>query len=684
MTDRLMQVPRFLHGGDYSPEQWPREQWRTDIEKMKLAGANTLTLGIFAWAALEPEEGRYEMDWLGEALDLLKEHSCHAILSTPSAAQPAWLSKAYPEVLRSPAAGRRNRHGMRVNFCVSSPVYREKVRAINTELARRFGAHPALVAWHISNEFFEPCFCPVCEVAFREWLTRRYTSLDELNRRWNTAFWSHTYRSWEEIEAPALDGENSIEALWVNWKRFSSDQYASFIRDEVAPIREFSPGVPVTTNLMGTHEPLDYWRLAAELDFVSMDAYPMYDARPGMVDVAVEHSFVYDLMRSFKPGRPWLLMECTPSSANWMPVMKLKRPGIHMLTAMQAVAHGSDSVLYFQWRQGLGGREKFHGSVLDHTGSTETRVFREVAEVGERLENLKPVMHSTRRSEIALIYDWENRWAIHAACGPTRDQKDYLPTCLAHYRPLWQGGWPVDVIQSTCDFSSYRVLVAPMLAMLRPGVAERLEAFVEKGGTLIGTYWSGLVDEDDRLFDTPFPGPLARVFGIQNEETDILHPDEHVSVKSERGNSIGLEGEWEAKTFCALIEAQGAEVLARYAGDFYMGTPALTRHAFGRGTAYYLAFRGGEEFLSEFTGACLRQAGLPRPWILPPGVTVQFRDVGRESHAFFMNFTGLSHTISLDGRVARRMDYGEILQTVSLRPYGSEVLAISNDARIGE
>jgi len=676
MPDRLLRFPHFLHGGDYSPEQWPREQWREDIAKMNPARANVLTVGIFAWAALEPEDGRYETGWLGDFLNLLHENNGRAILSTPSAAQPAWLSKAHPEILRAPRAGHRNRHGMRMNFCVSSPVYRAKVRHINTVLARRFGSHPAVLAWHISNEFFEPCYCETCEGAFRKWLEGRYGDLDDLNRRWNTAFWSHTYRSWDEIGAPALDGENSIEALWVNWKRFSSDQYASFIRNEAEPIRQFSPDVPVTTNLMGTHEPLDYWRLAAELDFVSMDAYPQYDGGPGMVDVAVEHSFVYDLMRSFKPGRPWLLMECTPSSANWMPAMKLKRPGIHMLTAMQAVAHGSDSVLYFQWRQGLAGREKFHGSVLDHTGSTETRVFREVAAVGERLRSLQPVLHSGRRAEVALIYDWENRWAIESASGPTRDHRDYLPTCLAHYRPLWQAGWPADVIPSTGDFSPYRVLIAPMLAMLRPGVADRLEAFVASGGTLLGTYWSGLVDQDDHLFETPFPGPLARVFGIKNEETDILLPGESVSVSSEPGNTLGLDGEWQGHTYCALIATQGAEVLARYAGEFYAGTPALTRNRFGAGTAIYAAFRSGPGFLAALTAACLEHAGLPKPWNLPPGVTVQVRKSATASFAFFLNFTDQTHTIARE-EIARHLPPSNAMD-LTLAPFGSEMLCLTD------
>lgn len=634
-------ITKFLHGGDYSPEQWPARQWLEDIGKMPEARADTLTLGIFAWSALEPADGVYELDWLGEVLDALAARGLHAILATPSAAQPAWMSLAHPEILRAPEGGKRNRHGMRMNFCISSAHYRRKCADINQALAIRFGSHPALIAWHISNEFSQPCFCPACEDAFRAWLRRRYGSLDELNRRWSTAFWSHTYSAWEQIEAPGADGEMSCEALWINWKRFASDQFASFIRNEAGPLRKHSPRIPITTNLMGTHEPIDYWRLAAELDFVSMDAYPAFDARTEMVDAGIEHSFVYDLMRSFKRDRPWILMETTPSSANWMPFMKLKRPGVHRLAALQSIAHGSDAVLYFQWRQGLGGREKFHGAVLDHTGSTETRVFAETADVGQVLERIDFLQGSVPVSDVAVIYDWEVRWAIGASCGPARDHKDYLPTCLAHYRPLWERGISADVIQSTEDFTPYRLLIAPMLYLLRPGVAERLEIFVREGGILVGTYWSGMADEDDRLFSTPFPGPLRGIFGLENEETDILYPDESVPVAAVEGNALGLDGPWSARIFCAQIRSRGAEVLARYDGEFYAGSPALTRHACGSGAAYYVGFRSGPEFLDEFYEKLCAPLDLPRaaPIDLPAGVTARVRSVPGTTVLFLLNFT---------------------------------------------
>jgi beta-galactosidase len=675
----MPKVKRFLHGGDYSPEQWPPAQWKEDIEKMEMAGVNVLSLGIFAWSALEAEDGIYTMDWLGEVLELLADRGHHAVLSTPSAAQPAWMSKAHPDVLRAPLGGIRNRHGMRVNFCVTSAYYRGKVRAMNTELAVRFGKHPAVIAWHISNEFFEPCYCEVCQEAFRGWLQKRYGSLQDLNHRWNTAFWSHTFTDWSEIEAPGGTGESSCEALWVNWKRFSSDQYASFIRNEVAPIREHSPEVPVTTNLMGTHEPLDYWRLAAELDFVSMDAYPFYDCRPEMLEKGIEQSFVFDLMRSFKQGRPWILMESTPSSTNWMPFMKLKRPGIHALGSLQAVAHGSDSVMYFQWRQGMGGREKFHGAVIDHSGSTETRVFRETSEVGERLKKITPALGSGMKAEVAIIYEWENLWAITAACGPAKDHKDYVPTCLAHYQPFWQLGITTDIIQSTEDFSGYKLLVAPMLYMLRPGVAERLEAFVRAGGTLVGTYWTGLVDEDDRLFETPFPGPLAPVFGITNEETDILYADECAFVEPVAGNLLGIQGRWKSHIFCAMIQERGADVLARYTSEFYAGSPALTCHSYGKGTAYYIGFRGDHAFHTEFYGKLLRELPLPRalPTSLPRGVTAQVRENEQGRFLFLLNFTAESHQIDLGGVTAKDMFSSESVSgKCPIAPYGQAVLHI--------
>jgi beta-galactosidase len=289
--------------------------------------------------------------------------------------------------------------------------------------------------------------------------------------------------------------------LQLDWRRFVTAQTVDFIRNEAAPLREATPTIPVTTNLMEMYAGLDYWTLARELDIISWDSYPLWHMPdpadrdlPDLSRAAVA-AFHHDLFRSLGGGRPFLLMESTPSATNWQPVSKLKRPGMHLLSSLQAVAHGSDSVLYFQWRKGRGGSEKFHGAVVDHVGHEHTRVFRDVAEVGEKLARLSSVVGATTKAEVAVVFDWENWWAIDHAAGPRIEKRDYPQTCMAHHRAFWELGVPVDIVGEDSDLSSYRVVVAPMLHMVRPGVAERLEEFVRRGGCLVTTYWSGIVDE---------------------------------------------------------------------------------------------------------------------------------------------------------------------------------------------
>ncbi|SFQ31365.1 beta-galactosidase [Caldicoprobacter faecalis] len=672
--------PHFLHGGDYNPDQWKHtpEVWDEDMRLMKLAHCNVMSVGIFSWASLEPEEGKFEFGWLDTIMDKLAENGIYAILATPSGARPAWLAAKYPEVLRVLPNRVRILFGGRHNHCYTSPVYREKTRLINQKLAERYKDHPALLAWHVSNEYGGECHCELCQQAFREWLKKKYDNdLDKLNRAWWTGFWSHTYTDWDQIQSPAPHGEGSIHGLNLDWKRFVTHQTIEFMKNEIAPLREITPNVPVTTNFMGTYTGLNYWKFAPELDVISWDNYPRWHGEEPDWELAYKVAFVHDINRSLKGGKPFMLMESTPSMTNWQPVAKLKRPGMHLLSSIQAVAHGSDTVQYFQWRKSRGCVEKFHGAVVDHCGHENTRVFRDVAEVGKVLEKLDPIIGTTVRPEVAIIYDWENRWAIDDAQGPRREKKDYLLTCQSHYRPFWENGVPVDVIDMDCDFSGYKLLVAPMLYMVRPGVAERIEKFVEEGGTFVTTYWSGIVDENDLCFLGGFPGPLRKVTGIWSEEIDALydHDVNHVVLKDD--NPLGLKGEYEARELCDLIHAETAEVLATYKSDFYAGRPALTVNSFGKGKAYYIAFRNNGDFLTDFYGALIRELNLKRAvdTELPQGVTAQMRTDGERVFVFILNFVPEERQVDLKDMRFKDMITGEdITGRISLPPYGVKIL----------
>ena len=663
----LTHLPQFLHGGDYSPEQWGLEDWKKDIALLKQSGGNLLSVGIFAWVRLEPAEGRYNFSWMDEFLDLAEREGVLISLATPSASPPLWMGHRYPETLRVSEDGQRFAPCMRVNICHTSPVMRARTAAINHELASRYGQRKHVVWWHISNEYCFHCFCDLCQDAFRSWLQRRYGSLEVLNQKWNTAFWGHTYTNWREVIAPGGKREISCEGLWVNWKRFYSEQVADFLRAEVAAVRSAGSTLPVTTNFMAAHEPLDYWRLTPALDFVSLDSYPLYHHRADNWRTASDISFHFDMMRAFKGGQPWVLMESSPGSANWMPVMKLKRPGVHRQECLQAVAHGAEAVLYFQIKKSRGGREKFHGAVIDHTAGADSRVFREVTEVGELLKSLQPVLGTETAAEVAVIFDWDNRWAIDATCGPRREKKEYLETCQAHYRAFWRQGIAADVIHSESDLSRYRLVVAPMLYMVRPGVAEALEKFAADGGCVVVTYWSGLADEDDLIFEGGQPGALRRLLGVRVEEIDALYDDE-------KNTLVTADKPYVAHTLCELAHAETAEVLARYGEDFYAGRPALTRNQFGAGEAYYIAARTGDDFLTDFHASLAARLELARafPSALPEGVTARRRG----GALFLMNFTSEPREISeLPDSVRDFFDGTLLTAPLTLPPYAVRVLS---------
>ena len=628
-------LPFIGHGGDYNPDQWRDRPdiLKEDLRLMKLAGCNLMSVGIFAWSALEPEEGAYDFDWLESVLDDLHSNGIRVFLATPSGARPAWMSQKYPEVLRVRPDGLRNFHGDRHNHCLTSPVYRDFVQRINRALALRFGGHPAVAGWHISNEYSGECHCELCQAAFRDWLKARYGTLDALNHAWWTDFWSKRYTDWSQLRAPSPVGESAVIGLKLAWKRFTTHQTADFIRAETAPIRELTPDLPVTTNLMMLFDGLDYGELSKALDFASFDNYPAWGA-PDEEWTAMAAAFNYDWMRSLK-GKPFALMESTPSQVNWHDVCKLKKPGMHLLSSLQAVAHGADTVQYFQWRKSRGAAEKFHGAVVGHSGHEHTRVFRDVQAVGEALGKLADVRGAMPRARVALIYDTQNRWGLDLCEGPRRDKK-YVNTVLEHYRALKRLGLDVDIVDETQALAPYRLVVAPMLYMLRPGAAEGLDAFVNGGGTLVCTCMTGRVDEDDLCFLGGFPGPLRDTLGIWIEDADALYDGEHNGIRMPGGAT------YPCSTLCDLIHAETAEVLGRYTADFYAGEPCVTVNRRGAGRAFFIATRPDAAFLDAFYLQIAPEAGLEAV-SLPHGVDV----ARRGGFAFYMNFNATPVTLSL-------------------------------------
>lgn len=651
---KIRKLPeKLLHGGDYNPDQWLDcpEVLEEDIRLMKEAHVNCVSLGIFAWGKLEPEEGRYELDWLGGIIDRLYDNGISTILATPTGAMPHWLQENYEEVRQVLSNGIRKLPGGRHNFCPSSPVMRKKMQGIDRALSKKFGKHPGVIAWHLSNEYAGgagdngdgACYCPLCQANFRKWLKERYHTLDNLNHAWWNSFWSNDITDWEQIHAPSAIGESTLDGLKLDWRRFVSDQILDFCKEERDVVREFSDR-PVVTNLMGAFYPLDYFKWAKELDIVSLDNYPFWHYTEDESLMASASSFAHTLTRSLKK-QPYLLIESVPSAVQWGPKNTLKRPGMHALSSLQAIACGSDSVQYFQWRKGRGGSEKYHGAVVDHKNGGNTRVFRDVADLGERLEDIASrVLRTCNRPRAAIVFDWENRWAVDGTAAVT-NPFDYTHRWQRYYRAFWDLGMDVDIINMDDPLEGYSLIVAPYNYMYRGDYADRVRKFTAEGGTYVTTCWSGEVDESSLCFTGKHP--LSDVLGIRTEEIDVMPDYVHNRV-------ICGDKAYDIQDLCALVHAEAAEVLGTYEKDFYAGYPAVTVNRYGEGKAYFIASANEEPFYRDFlkmvaeetgTGCTLKVSGE-----LPKGVTVNERRGEEENDSlwFVQNFNAGETAVVLE------------------------------------
>ncbi|WP_433533026.1 beta-galactosidase [Micromonospora sp. CA-263727] len=607
-------------GGDYNPEQWPEPVWADDYRLFDLAGIDTVTLGVFDWALTQPAPDAYDFALLDRIVARAAAQGRTICLATGTGAHPAWLARAHPEVTRVDFEGRRHRFGQRHNSCPSSPVFRRLSTELARRLAARYADNPSVVAWHVGNEYGGACYCHLCAAGFRQWLRERYHTLAALNAAWYTTFWSHTFGDWDEIEPPSALTEHwrgpdhtAFQGITLDYRRFMSEAMLANFRDEKAAIRE-SSDAPVTTNFMGMYRPIDYHRWAEHLDFASWDNYPPDDSSPEWMALG------HDLMRGLKDGQPFWLMEQTPSTTACRDVNPLKRPGVMRLWSWQAVAHGADAVLFFQLRASRGACEKYHGAVIGHAGRADTRVFREVADLGAELRRLGDVTLGARTpARVALLFDWDSWWALEISDGPSRLVR-YQQVVLAYYRALWAAGADVDVIGVGADLSGYEVVVAPALHMLKDDLADRLAAVAERGGSVLTTFLSGRVDGDGNAFLMDVPGPLGRLMGVRVDEWDAR--------EAEVVNPVCLgTGRFEvpARLVFELVIPAGAEVVGSYRADFYAGTPAVTRNSYGAGHGWYVGTALEQPGVSWVVRQVLDHHGLTGPYPDVPGLETSVR-----------------------------------------------------------
>ncbi|WP_022891675.1 beta-galactosidase [Agromyces subbeticus] len=608
------------YGGDYNPEQWPREVWPDDVRLMNRAGVNLATVGVFSWAKLEPRPGEYDFDWLDDVLDGLHAGGVRVDLATATASPPPWLAAQHPETLPVTEDGVRLSTGSRQQYCPSSPVYRERARRLVERLVERYAEHPALELWHVNNEYgchVSHCYCEVSAAAFRTWLEAKYGSIEELNRVWGTAFWSQRYDSFAEIEPPRTAPSFPNPTQLLDFDRFSSDELLACYRAEVEVIRAASD-VRITTNFMGFFKPVDYWKWAQHVDIVSDDTYP----DPADPVSSAYAAMVRDLMRSLGGGAPWLLMEQSPSAVNWREQNAAKSPGQMRAWSYQAVARGADGVLFFQWRQSQAGSEKFHSGMVPH-GGTDTRVWREIEQLGTELRDLSggegtaSLSGSRVPAHVAIALDWESWWAIEQPASPT--SVSYLETLFAWHRAFTALGLVVDFVRADGDLSTYRVVVAPAHLVATDAQLENLAGFAEAGGTLVVGFGTAITDEHLHVRLGGYLGErLRQTLGVWIEE---FAPPAAPDLRARGGGTpppVPLTGDIfggdaTGSVWAESVRVEHAETLATFTGGALAGWPAVTRRAAGAGHAWYVATLPEPAALGRLVSRVVEEAGVEVP-----------------------------------------------------------------------
>lgn len=663
---------RILYGGDYNPNQWPRETWDEDMRLFRKAGINSATINVFSWAKIQPSEQEYYFNELDDIIEMLSRENYDIVLATSTAALPAWMFKNYLEVARTDYQGRHHKFGQRHNACPNSPVYQKFARRLAEKLAERYSGNEHITCWHINNEYGGECFCENCEKAFRVWLKSKYKTIEALNKAWNLDFWGHTVYDWDEIVLPneLTEGigtdRTAFAGISIDYRRFNSDSMLENFKMERDAIRSIAPHALITTNLMGTYKNLDYFKWAKEMDIVSWDSYPSYDTPWSQV------AMCHDLMRGLK-NQPFMLMEQTPSQQNWQPYNSLKKPGQMRAQSYQTLAHGADTIQFFQLRRSVGACEKFHGAVIEHVGTENTRVFQEVSKLGEELQNLgDQLLGAVNPAQVGIIFDWDNYWALEYTSGPNKDLM-YVDQIHQYYRFFYERNIPVDMIPADADFSKYHTVIAPVLYMVKDGMQQALEAYVNNGGILVTGFMSGIVDQSDNVHLGGYPGPLRNLAGIWVEEIDALAPEQSNTLCFADGTQAlcGL--------LCDVIHLEGAVSLADYTSNFYASSPAVTKNNFGKGTVFYIGTQLEQNGLKKVLDQVITTSGVKPIIETETKLEIVCRSAEDKDYYFILNLT--SETLTLPLIFAGNTDIltgNTLTQQTIFAPYDVALLCIAH------
>ncbi|MGW9131566.1 beta-galactosidase [Streptomyces sp. NPDC055681] len=643
---------RILFGGDYNPEQWPEEVWEDDVRLMKDAGVNSVTLGVFSWAKIEPRPGAREFGWLDRLMDLMHTHGIGVVLATPTASPPPWMGAQHPETLPRAEDGSIVWYGSRQQFCASSPVYRRYAASLTEDLAARYADHPALTVWHINNEYCTHCWCDGTAAHFRRWLRGRYSTIEALNEAWGTAFWSQRYDTWEQILPPRKAQYMKNPTQVLDFKRFTSDALMECYLAERDIVARHTPDIPVTTNFMPLWSGQDAWAWSAQEDIVSVDIYP----DPKDPQGAQYNAMLADMTRSQAAG-PWMLMEQAAGPVNWRGVNHPKPAGLNRLWSLQSVARGADAVCYFQWRQSRQGAEKFHSGMVTHAGENG-RTFREVKQLGAELATIgATVSGADVPAEVAILHDWDSWWAGAQEGRPSK-LVDYTEIVQSWHRALWESGICTEFARPEADLSRFRMVAVPQLYLLTDAAIDNLVAYVRGGGTLVCGFFSGVADVDDRIRPGGMDERLRELLGIRTL---------HEWWPLDADTTVACDG-FRAAVWSEELEAEpDTEIVSAYRGGELDGLPAVLR----KDRAYYVSTLPEPEALRALLGGIAAQAGAgPVLAGLPEGVEA----VRRGDLLFLLHHGRGAVTVPVPGAMVDLLTGAAVDDSVELGRYGVAVL----------
>lgn len=627
-------LAEYAFGGDYNPEQWAESVWVEDMALMREAGVNLVTIGVFSWAKLQPTENTWSFEWLDRILDLCHENGIKVDLATATASPPPWLGLAHPSTLAVDESGVRMAWGARQHFSPSSSVFKNYSQQLVEKMVERYADHPAVVMWHVGNEYgahTHRCYSEESADAFRTWLINKYVDVDTLNERWGTAFWSQWYSSWDEVMPPRKTVYFPNPAQQLDFKRFSSDAMFELYKGEVEIIRRrVDERIPITTNFMRFFPHADYWQWATKIDVISDDWYPDL----ANAESHIEGAMGADLMRSLGAGRPWLLMEQATSAINWREVNPAKTKNAYRRWSLQQTAHGADGILHFQWRASVRGAEKWHSGMLPHSG-TDTAVWREVASLGNDLKKLKPVLGARSESQIAILLDWSSWWALELDSRPST-RLSQIEALLDYYRPLSQSGYSIDFAHPEQDLSNYKLVIAPSLYLISDTGIDRIRAAAKSGTNLVFGKFSGAVDAEEGVRIGGHLMGLRDIFGCYTEEWHPLLPDqsEELLIGSLRGSVFG----WTEH----IRLLPGANVEGTFQSGDLEGLPAIVSNNLEKSKAWYFGCTPDRKMMASLLESICIQSGVAPILISLPG-DVEVTKRSNENGAFLFL---LNHSIS--------------------------------------